>query len=928
MRGLGWIIVALLAMPGMASAQALVRVADFPSFSRVVFEFAVPTAFDIVQEGDRLLIVFEGAPAVGAASRLPRNVRALQGGPGSATLVMAPGARFRSFRERSRVGIDVLDPVPNRLARSAARPGQVTPAAALPTQASTPMLPAEPERPVVAVDKAQAAPTIAAPTEAPAAPPQPSQPAIVTVSASLGAAQPASILLPFEPGVGAAAFHRADAGLVVFDQRAPLDLTQLGGGPAFASASVQLGQAATVLTVPLVANQVLALTREPHGWRVTLTNDSGAAASMGTESRPSGLLLKLESPGSVVTIIDPPTGLALLVGTVNPSAGGGPATAPARRAPGYNLLPTWLGVAVEPLSDLVELHIAGDGFSLTSPGIPTAGDAPATAAVHFTQRFDLPDLPVPALLQRLKAQVAAAAAAAPRARTADRMAAAQTLLSLGLAAEAQAVLALVATEDPSAAVNPNVTGLLAIAALLAGRSPEAAGLDDPRLDGADDIALWRGVRDAMRDTDPNAGRGLARLLPLANAYPAALRDRLRPLLIEAAVASGQAASVASTLADAGDAALDFARAMQLERDGDTLSALRAFDVLAAGRDQLTQVRAGARAAELRLRNGLLSPAQAADVLERYAAIWRGDARESRLRLRVAELRTASGAFRIALETLRDAERLFPEQRPAIRAAMAAVFQAMLGQPRAVPPLEMVTLAGDYAALLPNDPDSGIPAMLADKLLALDLPSRATPMLATLMAAAPVGLSRAGIGTRLARIQLENAAFPAVEAALNASDAPELPAALVEQRTLLRARARAALGDLPNSVAALQSLGTAAADELRATLLSQAADWRGSLIALSDLAAKVVPNDGPLSDAMQDIVLRQATSAVQANDMALLSTLRQRHGARLTGARADLFHLLAAEPLHSPSDLPRVATELALARQLPNRLQTLSAQNSK
>jgi len=125
-----------------------------------------------------------------------------------------------------------------------------------------------------------------------------------------------------------------------------------------------------------------------------------------------------------------------------------------------------------------------------------------------------------------------------------------------------------------------------------------------------------------------------------------------------------------------------------------------------------------------------------------------------------------------------------------------------------------------------------------------------------------------------------------------------------------------------------TLGTAAADDLRATLLSQAADWNGSLAALSDLALKVVPADGPLSDAMQDIVLRQATSAVQANDKTLLAELWRRHGARLAGARADLFHLLAVEPLRSPSDLPRTAAELALARLLPARLQTISAQVSK
>ncbi len=931
MTALRWLALLLLFAPGLANAQAPVRVGNYPGFGRVVFEFAKLTTFEVAEDGAQLLITFEGAPALAAAKGLPRNVRAIQGTAGSASLALVPGARFRSSRQGNRVVIDVLDPVPVRLGHNAVRPAR-TPPGALPDAAAPSILalPALLPTGSVAASALPATTAEASPAASVVAVGQEILPSPATPSAA-PAVRSASILIPFEPGVGAAAFRRAELGLVVFDRRVAFDLGTLNGGPVFAVASVQLGQAATVLTVPLPASQTLILMREAQGWRVTATGDPVPISSIDVDPSPAGLLLKLDSPGQVVTVADPSTGLALLVGTVNPAAGASavgasPAMAPARRAPGYALAPTWLGVVVEPSSDLIELHPAADGFMLGSSGVPaTTVTAQAEA---FTRRFDLPDLLVAALTQRLTAQIAAAATAPPRARSRDRMAVAQSMLSLGMATEAQAVLGLIAADDPVAAADPNLTGLMAIAALLAGRSPEAVGLDDPRLDGTDDVALWRGVRDAMRETDADAGRGLARLLPLASAYPAALRNRLRPMVIEAAVVTGQGASVAAALAQSDDATLDFARALQRERDGDTARALLAFDALAAGRDQLTQVRAGVRAAELRLRNGALTPAQAADVLERQAAIWRGDARESRMRLRVAELRTAAGAFRPALEVLRDTERLFPDQQLAIRAGMAAVFQAMLAQPQAVPPLDLVMLASDYAALLPDGASSSLAAVLADKLMALDLPSRAVPVLATLMAAAPPGPTRAGIGVRLAQMQLENAAAPAAEAALKASNTPGLPAPLLEQRTLLLARARVAQNDLPGATAGLLALGTASADDLRATLLTQAADWPGSVAALSDLIAKTVPADGPLSDGMQDVVLRQVTSAVQAKDLALLAELPRRYGTRLSGPRAELFHLLTAAQLRSPSDLPRSAAELTLARSLPERLQQLSAQNLK
>ena len=914
---LRWLLLGLLLLPGLARAQALVKVASFPGYGRIVFQFARPTGFEVTEADGRAQVVFSGAPALGVAKGSLRNVRAIERGAGSVMLVLVPGARIRSARQGNMVVIDALDPVPGQPAHAGQAALDPAKTQGGLREAASPPAPTPPAAPV----KAEEAPP---PPAAPAVPLEPPRPAPLPPPSP---ARPGSILVPAEAGVGAAAFRRADVGLVVFDGRVPLDLPALGGGPAFAGASVRLGQASTVLSVPLPASQGVALSRQPGGWRVTLADDATPPAPIGAEPGPGGLLLLLDNPGQVVTVADPATGSALLVGTVSLSAGAGPALLPARRTPGYVLAPTWLGVAVEPLSDLIELRPAARGFALLSPGMPGVS-APAAAPETFTRRFDLPDLPSAALTQRLAVQGAAAAAAPPRARTGSRMAVAQSLLCLGLATEAQAVLALVATEDPIAAADPKLVGLMAVAALLAGRSPEAAGLDDPRLDGADDVALWRGVRDAMRETDAEAGRGLARLLPLADGYPAALRDRIRPLMVEAAVSTGQGAALSGALAQAEDHTLDFARALQRERDGDAAGALKAYDALAAGRDQLTQVRAGVRAAELRLKEGTLTPAQAADVLERQAAIWRGDARESQMRLRVAELRAVAGSFRPALEMLRDTDRLFPAQQPAVRAAMAGVVRAMLAQPQAVEPLELVTLVSDYASLLPEGAGDGLSALLADKLVALDLPGRAAPVLASLMAGAPAGPARAGIGARLAQMQLENADAPAAEAALRASDAPGLPASLAEQRTLALARVRAAQGDLSGSSAALRTLGTPAADDLRATLLARVSDWPGSLAALSELSAKTVPAEGTLTDGMQDTVLRQATAAARAHDAAALAELSRRFGARMAGPRADLFRVLTAAPLQSPSDLPRAAAELALTRALPDRLHGLSVQNTK
>ena len=383
----------------------------------------------------------------------------------------------------------------------------------------------------------------------------------------------ASLLIPAEPGVGAAAFRRGDVAVVVLDSPAVVDEARLRRVTGLAGATLRPAVGVLVLEVP-GPPAALSLVREARGWRLSAAEPSGAAI----EAVPSGdgTLFRQSQPGRAVTIADPATGGVLLVGTSSPAVG--PASRlPARRgAPDAAALPAWAGMAVEPFADAVELRAVADGFILgdgsrtasavSAPAQPGAAVAlPGAAAL--TRRFDLPDQPVPALMQRLRAAMAGAAAAPPRARTPGRIAVAQAMLALGMAAEAQSVLALALADDPAAAGNPDVAGLSAIAALLTGRMEATAGLDAPALDGTDEAALWRGVRDAVRGQDTPAVRGLPALMPLALSYPAPLRDRVLPVVAETAVLAGGAGpdTLPDTLLNL--PRLGFARALQLERRG-------------------------------------------------------------------------------------------------------------------------------------------------------------------------------------------------------------------------------------------------------------------------------------------------------------------------------------------------------------------------
>lgn len=947
-------IMAAAASSAFAGDAGVVRTVNHPGFGRLVFEFAGPTEYNLAVDGDRVMVVFEGAPAIASPGVLPRNVRGIQGGQGAATLLLSPGARARPTVIGNRVVIDVLDPprgqrgpagriMPFRPAPAApaATPPNAAPAVPLQQEALPDALPAAPVKTAAGAQAEPAsAPKLPAPkteavAESPGAkpgrrsaaaggdaglpvaaaaegaaaeavPPQapaPSRPAPPKPETSMLA----SVVVLAEPGIGAAALRRGDNVLIVFDGPAEVDEARLRRLPGFADAVVQHGPVATTLRVPLASGSV-ALTREAPGWRIVPSPLPRGAAGVQVagaavpEQAGDDVVFKLAQPGRVVAVADPVTGGGLLVGTVNPAAGAAGGLPAGANVPGAAILPTWAGVAVEPFSDDLVLRAAPAGFVLSASGAAAVAPAPPAA---LTRRFDFPDQPVPALMQRLRAATAAAAAAAPRARTPGRVAAAQAMLALGLGAEAQSVLSLVAADDPTPP--PDVAALSAIAGLLAGRVTAAEGLDAAALDGSDEIALWRGVRDAMLGRTEAAARVLPGLMPLALAYPAPLRDRVLPIVAETAVLADHPA--AASLPDLPH--LGFARALQMERRGQEVQALAAYDALAAGQDQLDQVRAGAAAVELRLASGRMDAAQAAAAMSRLVATWRGDAREAATRMRAAELYGKAGNWRPALDLLRETEALFPDAKAAIRARMTAVFNGFLAGAEVVAPLDVITLVAEYADCLP--PGADLAGLLTDKLLDLDLPARARAVLEPRVAAAPPGPVRSGLGYRLAALQLEAGETEAAERTLATTELAGLPERLVGERLVLGARVKAARGDPSGAAALLTTAGTAAADELRARVLEQAGDWRGALAALDSLSGRVLPPDGPVPDGQADLVLRQASAAVQLGDAGVLRALNGRYAARLSGARADLFRLLTASPVGGIGDLPRAGREIALAR---------------
>ncbi|MCR0980676.1 hypothetical protein [Roseomonas populi] len=901
----------VLATPALAE-RAAVRVGNHPGHGRIVLDLAAPDIPYRVEEGPEgtFLRLAPGVqPDLAAARRPPRNVTALEGTADGLRIRIRPGARLRHYRLGSRLVLDVLDaaasPAPTPPATTS--PGSATPAGtaspglAAPRPAPTPATesPVPPSSVPAPPGLAAAAPP---PAPASVAPERPAGIPLRTAAAEGGRA----LLLPGSAEAGLAILRRGDLLLLVLDQPQAYDPSPLRDDPVFGSLRVERLPEATILTLPIAAPAGLAARRQNGQWLIAPIPVPPRERSILAEPSEGRVVFRAAAPGRPVPVLDPETGLPLLVGTVREPGQAAPLP---RNLAQMDLLSTQLGIAALARADSVALRRAGDRFILSGTSGAVLPEPPADAGA-MTRLMELPNLPAAAAQERLRAQAASLAAAPPLARHLLRRAAAEGLLALGLAQEAQSMIRLAFQEDPRASADPRSLLVHAAAALLAGRPGEAQALRSANLPASDEVALWRAVLAASAGEGSAAAPAFAATLPILLAYPDPLRARLLPMAADSVLEAGDLPAARRLLQAAGERLdLALAAARLAEAEGRNDEALERLARIAEGRDRLARARALRRAAEIRLAAGTITPAAAAAALEAALFAWRGDTEEFGTRLRAAALRQQAGDGRGALDMLKETAEGYPDRAAQLRPLQeAALLQAMVQEP----PTLAVALVEAHAPLLP----AGIRAAealltLAERLNAMELPDRAATLATQALERAPAE-ARPTLALRVAALRL--AAGDAAGAAAAIEKAPDLPDQAVE-RGLLLARAKATAGAAEEAASILRGLGTPGLPTL-ANLLAERRDWTGASDALLTLAA------GTPSDPATPLNLLRATAfAALAGDASRLSAIRTGWLSKLgSGSVAEAVGLLTADPVRGLSDLPRLQRELDLFRGFPERLE--------
>lgn len=931
----GLTVVTLYAGAAFAQVSPQLRVGTHPTYARIVYDWPTSVPYRLTQEGERVTLDFDGAGQVPGLQRRLRNTRAVEGGQGRAVLTIAPGTTITHMRLGNRVVVDIHDPTQAQAAAAPPATRAVTPSrgvAAASAPLPIPPMPPAPQtetRTVVAATPIPASPSAfatasARPTPTEMAPlPRIEATAAPAVAAPVQAAPLASapdpvILAP--DTAGTALFLRAGRLVAVVEQGRLAPGTVLPEGAE--AITLPDGVLVSLRTPSPDARPLLERTR--GGWRLTTGQGApGQPVMVQTLADPLRLHVALPLPGGVLAVPDPEDGRTLLVGTQR-----GPAAVleQGRVFPEFQLLPSLRGTVVVPTSDRIALRAGADGFEVLYSG-PGEGalaleTSPQRPGSEMSVRiFDFPADDLAALQERLKRQIVEAGTLPPLSRGRARADAAETMLAMGLAPEAQAMLWRLAAEDPRVGRSLRVRALSAAAALVAGRVEEAAGLNDRGLGEGDEAILWRGALAAASGNPllPDVtARAAARLLPN---YPAALRRRLVPLITEALFAQRarqEGLTVLAALPD--EPSLAYARALAREAAGDSEGALALHAALAEGRDWRVRARALRRIVEIRRGSGALSAASAADALERQLFGWRGDALERSLRERVAELRQEAGDTRAALIALRETITLFPEDAARLRPRISALLAELPDRTGSIPAVELVSLIEGNADALPEGAEgAALAKKLAEALLTLDLPERAAAVYERMLPNLPAGALRSEVGLALAELKVGLGNGEGALAALAASaPASALSEQMILARGMVAARAEIVRGQRDAANRILEELPGPDAALLRAEQDFEQEIWDGALRRTLAVLPFLHREGTPADARFRRAVVQAAVAAAMNGDRAALDNLASQYGALLDGTDAEtVFRSLTGAPVADVSSLPSLAREFAAMRAVVN-----------
>lgn len=894
-----------------AVAKIGIRGGEHAGFHRIVFDWPQPVEYRVEKDGNDVALTFARDAVIDAAAlraALPPDTALVGIAPadgGTRIAVTLPaGARLRHFRSGPRVVADIV-----RAAASAApsRPAGAQPVPLAPSPGDDEPVPAL--KPLVA----EPAPRPPAAALAKAEPPANGNDALEAVA------------LPFQwhEQTAAAVFRRAGWLWAVFDRPSQVDLRSLRklAGETVRHIEQISHPKATVVRLLTVPGYEPSVRREGLLWILDLSGKPMAPPSPIPISYHEGaagpsLFLEVAEGGTVLDIPDPEVGDIIKVAPVLPVGYG---VFPARDYADLRLEATAQGVVAIPKADGIRLSSSRLGVGIEAEGGLHLGQDPRGGAAARLGRADgapLFDLERwarggPRKLYHEKYDVQALAVRAPAGkRNPARLEVARYYLANGHAADALAILRLMASDEPAVIEAPAYRAVRGMAMLLMGRFAEAAedlGRDEFR--AVPQAQFWRSAaigapnREFLQEEGPSLLVGL----PYLAKYPRPVKVPLGMLAADALISAGDDKISGELLELVAEEKLTrLEKGMLLFLQGRLKALAGAFDEaveLWQEAERGGSRRARALAARERLEHlytqEKIARADLIDGLEGLRFAWRDGDYEFGLIRRLGDLRIEGGDFPAGLRAYKQAVTDYPQYPGAKELAllMNETFERLFLESGAdsLPPVTAIALFDEFRELTPSgERGDEMIRKLADRLVAVDLLDRAAELLRHQVEYRLAGTEKARVGARLTVVELLDRKPESALEALKISETPELPADLAGQRRHLKARALSDAGRPADALTLLAGDESIDAKLLRAEVQWRSRDWKAAAETFSTLV-DMPAADKTLTPTSARFVLHWATALALAGEDGEL----RRMGDVFTAAMAespyrDAFRLLVSD----------------------------------
>lgn len=635
---------------------------------------------------------------------------------------------------------------------------------------------------------------------------------------------------------------------------------------------------------------------------------------------------------NLITLNDPEAGDQLII-AVLPKAG--QYTEQTQRFPEFKILPTQMGIVVQPIGDGLTVNALSDGVEITtrSGSLMLSDEGDRISSVQQTsggssdekRLFDLVEWQTGAKKnfnknrQILEDRITKLEGTTKAAGFTDL---AKLYLANGFGAEARGLLKISSTLIPELEQSPDFRALRGAAEALAGNSKRASqDLNIADLKDQPEAHLWLGFARGQAKDWRGAKASFSRAGDIVESYPEVLKSRFILMSAEADVETGDLVNASKkldsleydTLNTNGEkASYRYLRGLTAAKTDNRDIGIEELEKAAKGRDALYHAKAELDLVELQLEDGAIDLKEAINRLEKLRFAWRGDRLEIKTMHRLGQYYIQDQQYAPGLTVLKSAAGLAEEEEDidTITKDMAEVFVKLYvdGAADDLSPLKALALFNEFRELTPVGREGNIAIQnLSKRLVEVDLLKQADDLLLEQLRYRTSGAEAVEVGTRLAVIRLLARQPKEALQALQESKNTSITADLQNKRDVIKARALADAKRIDEALNLLQGKTSDEAVQLKADINWRAGRWNDSVVALDTLISRSIEEGEDVGqEGLSNLILKKGIALALSGDEVALKRLKATYGPYVEETDNSTAFDLITQPLRG-STLADLAT---------------------